>query len=399
MKKFLFTISALIAFGANALAADIFEVEDVAILPASDSQANIVVNYTLDSESSCGGYDFKITLPAGIEPIMDEDELTYTLGDCYKKAPSVVTGYTAGTRTLEVHVACGDPLQKQSGTLISILVKATSDLSIGTLDAQLHNADFIDYTTTFAHDAADVDFSFIVSNTITLDETSTEVPAAATGVNVLVKRTISANHWNTICLPFAMSETQVKEAFGDDVKLANFVDYDTQENGDDVIGITMNFVSATAIAANHPYLIRTTSKITQFSVDGVDINSDEDNAVVEYDNGLTGKKRVVYGTFYGILHSGEIIPDKDIFLSGNKFYYSTGTTTIMGFRGYFELLDDLAGYAPSFDIIIDGNTTDINEFRGLFEDGAIYDLNGMKIENPTKKGVYIQNGKKVVIKK
>jgi len=55
---------------------------------------------------------------------------------------------------------------------------------------------------------------------VVLDETSTTAPKASNGaVDVLVKRTIKANEWSTICLPFTMTETQVKTAFGDDVRI------------------------------------------------------------------------------------------------------------------------------------------------------------------------------------
>lgn len=394
MKKFLFTISALIAFGVSALAADVFEVADVYILPASGSQANIVVNYSLDAESSCGGYDFKITLPAGIAPIMDGDEITYTLGDCYKKAPSVVTGCSGSV--LEVHVACGDPLTKQSGTLITIPVKATSALAIGKLAAQLHNADFIDYTTTYANAAADVDFDFIVSSTVVLDETSTVLPLTQNGVDILVKRKIKKDVWNTICLPFAMTEGQVKSIFGDDVKVAEFDSY--QKDGNSIsVAFTTADLAGEGFSENWPYIIKTSVDIDEFNLNGVDVKPDED-CEAQYNIG-TPKKPNIIGSFYGTLKAGTIIPADNLFISGNKFYYSIGSTTIKGFRGYFWLKDfDSSALAPEINIVIDGNTTNINEIHGLFEEGAFYDMKGMKIENPTKKGVYIQNGKKVVVK-
>ena len=39
---------------------------------------------------------------------------------------------------------------------------------------------------------------------------------------VRVKRTINANEWSTICLPFAITAEQVKGVFGDDVQLGDF---------------------------------------------------------------------------------------------------------------------------------------------------------------------------------
>jgi hypothetical protein len=55
-----------------------------------------------------------------------------------------------------------------------------------------------------------------------LSETDTELPADETGANVTVTRTIKADEWSTFCLPFAMTEEQVKTVFGQDVQLADF---------------------------------------------------------------------------------------------------------------------------------------------------------------------------------
>ena len=47
-----------------------------------------------------------------------------------------------------------------------------------------------------------------------------------------------------------------------------------------------------------------------------------------------------------------------------------------------------------------GNTTDINSLRLVDQDGSEqwYDLNGRRIDRPTKNGLYIHKGKKVTIK-
>ena len=45
-----------------------------------------------------------------------------------------------------------------------------------------------------------------------------------------------------------------------------------------------------------------------------------------------------------------------------------------------------------------GATTGINEVNTGVNTGAIYNLNGVRVNNMTKKGVYIVNGKKIVVK-
>ena len=44
--------------------------------------------------------------------------------------------------------------------------------------------------------------------------------AAESGVNVVVRRTAKAGVWTTVCLPFALSESEVRRFFGNDVKVA-----------------------------------------------------------------------------------------------------------------------------------------------------------------------------------
>ena len=239
-------------------------------------------------------------------------------------------------------------------------------------------------------------------HTVVLDENSTTVPEAAEGVNVLVKRTILANEWSSICLPFAMTAAQVKEAFGNDVLLGNFCDTESTYDGDEnVVGISISFEDATEIEANHPYIIKVSSPITEFTVDNVDIDPAEDDALVEIDNGKTGKKRVVYGGFYGTYHAGTTLEEYALFLNSNKFWYSKGLTKMKAFRAYFVMLDvltDVESAAARISFSFDNNeSTGIREMKPSYNNKVIYDLQGRHITMPTK-GLYIQNGMKRVIK-
>jgi hypothetical protein len=59
-----------------------------------------------------------------------------------------------------------------------------------------------------------------------------------------------------------------------------------------------------------------------------------------------------------------------------------------------------SGYAPQLTIVIDGEATGVNDVRSKMEDvrGDIYDLQGRKVQKPSKKGLYINKGHKVVVK-
>ena len=242
---------------------------------------------------------------------------------------------------------------------------------------------------------------------ITLDETSTELPEASDGdVQIKVKRTIKAGEWSTICLPFSMTEAQVYEAFGEDVQLMKFVEYvaEYDDANDDVTSISVVFenvdLQASGFEANYPYIIKTTTDISEFTATST-IAPNEGDAYIEFDNGRIGSKKEVYGTFYGTLKSGTTIPENCLFLNSKKFYYSAGKTSIMAFRGYFEFVEVLSSVgnaASAITLRIGEENTGLNALQnGATADGKVYDLQGRMIENPGK-GIYIKNNKKIIIK-
>lgn len=250
-------------------------------------------------------------------------------------------------------------------------------------------------------------------NRILLDENSTTPPDAATGVDVRVKRTIKANQWSTICLPFAMTEEQVKTAFGDDVELAGFTGCKTTtDEYDNINKIEVNFKTASTIEANHPYVIKVSSAVNEFTADNVDISIDQEEVSVECDEfeytyivdkiTYTG---FLYNRFVGTYVANTVVPDECLFLSDNKFYYSTGKTKMKGYRAYFEFYDVLAIAEESAAkirlVIIEEEAMGINDLQGEEIQKAKsgwYTIGGRKLkEKPTVKGIYIAGGKKVAI--
>ena len=247
---------------------------------------------------------------------------------------------------------------------------------------------------------ADVPFKVIVTDRITLDENSTVLPIARTGVNVKVNRTIKAGEWSTICLPFTMTKSQAETVFGSDVTVKTFTGYTATIDELTLIpsAIVMNFADYNLsglkpLKAGNPYLIKTSKDISSFELDGVNVSSTtSDVSVKETNYELDGK-------FKGVL-AKTTVPDKGLFISGNKFYYSTGKTNIKAFRGWFEL-QAIIDSPVSFDARIDFNfdeTTGIKEVHGNTNVDGTYDLQGRKVEEPTNKGLYIVNGRKVVKK-
>lgn len=273
-----------------------------------------------------------------------------------------------------------------------------SDVPTGNYDVTISNFNFLDGTNYTPVD--DVTFTVKVTDRITLDENATTSPMARSGVNVKVKRTIKAGEWSTICLPFTMTKAQADAAFGTGCVVKQYKDYTATIDENTLIpsAITLNFADYTLNAlrklnAGTPYLIKTTQNIESFDVDGVTISTElSDVSGTETNYGLVGK-------FKGTLAKTKV-PDKGLFISGNKFYYSTGETTMKAFRGWFDLeavYNEAVG-APVY-LSFDDEATGISGVKRMRDEGNnhIYNIKGQRVETPSK-GLYIKNGKKVVVK-
>ena len=392
MKRTFLSLLALIAMGSSVMAGDkpVISVADVEALPGEkvsfsvnlvDGKADIYTAMTLYAYFPTEGFTTE-----GATVSSAWEGATFAVGDVGAKEPGLATIPFASANAIP-----GSAVDN----LVTISFTVASSVALGEYDVTLKGTMF-EYNSSDKDYADDVTFKVKVVNVhnVVLDENATVAPVAATGVNVKVKRTINANEWSTICLPFAMSEEQVKAAFGNDVELKDFSSWSSEKNTDDeIISINVGFTSVSAIEANHPYVIKVSTAISEFTVDGVDIDPADAEVVV-------GKGKTK-GTFYGNYVAGTEVPEENLFISGNKFYYSTGSTTIKAFRGYFELKDVLDSYydeAPSRVVFDFGDVTGIQKVSAQGQnDGIYYDLSGRRVEKPSK-GVFIVNGKKVIIK-
>ncbi len=381
-------------------------------------QAEVVVQYQFDEADLYGGFQFVMVLPEGLNAVLTaKGEPQYSLSDSFD-------GSFTPLSTHDTEVGCerygaismgGSTITGTSGTLCALLIQADESLNIGDeltvqmKEVQLNGTDGM--LTTYIPD-----FTFKVTiaapadtRTI-LDETSTTAPAASDGpVDILVKRTIKKDIWNTICLPFDMTEEQVYAAFGDDVQLQEFISYEVTEDDatGDVTQISVSFEDADlseGFYANYPYMIKTSQDITEFEVNST-IDPDEENAVAEYAEGR-GKNRHVYGTFIGTYKAQTVVPENDLFISGGDFWYSVGKTKMKAFRAYFELEDVLAsldGAGANISMVFD-KTTGIRELKEKsLAEGAVYTIQGQFIGQDIDikkltRGIYIVNGKKMVVK-
>ncbi len=201
------------------------------------------------------------------------------------------------------------------------------------------------------------------------------VPAA--DVTVTLARQLSADNWNTFCVPFAMDETQVTAAFGSDTKITKLKS---------VEGDVMYFEDATTIEAGMPCLIKpaTTTPAT-ITLSGITMTDTEAQSVGNGDYKFTGTYSTVDLKTDGT----------NLFLqtNGNLASPADATKTLKGMRAYFEVP---AGAAARI-VFDDGTTTGIDLAAPSTRTAeASYTLDGRKTGNA--KGIVVSQGKKYIRK-
>ena len=217
--------------------------------------------------------------------------------------------------------------------------------------------------------------------TVTISENANYVATATEDALILLNRSFAnEGAWNTFVVPFNISNSVLKRAFGNDVKVAEY-----SEESADANNVTVSFwtMAEPAISANVPVLLQTNTTETNFLFKSNIVEGTPVKAGANFD-------------FTGSYDASTTIPEGEFFLSNNKIYKSEGATTLKGTRAYFQAKTAGARIAT---LLFDneGMTTAISEnFKVKSEKPAtIYDLQGRKLST-VKKGVYIVGGKKVV---
>lgn len=219
-----------------------------------------------------------------------------------------------------------------------------------------------------------------------LRETATVSFNSQNNVDVQLERTLSPEHWNSFCVPFAISADVIAEKFGAGTQICTFGSMN---------GNVMNFAHSTTIEAGTPYIVKPTKEVVDPSFTGVNIEA------------TAAKKVGADGYFMQGIYSAKTDLTTDgtnLFLGdGNKFYKPAGTTTarMKGLRAFFIVPQgtNLAALRAN----IDGATTAIDELTTVVEqptDNRIYNLQGQFVGTSFEglHGVYVQNGKKVLVK-
>lgn len=224
-----------------------------------------------------------------------------------------------------------------------------------------------------------------VTSSNTLDEVTVNSFNAQNDVDVQLKRSLTPTQWNTFCVPFTISADVIAEKFGAGTLVYTF---------GSMTGNVMNFKASTTIEAGKPYIVKPTQEVVDPIFTGVNIVASD-----PVKSGADGfYMQGTYGAKTDLLDDGT-----NLFLGeGNKFYKpAKGSTKMKGMRAFF-IVPQGTNFA-ALRANIDGATTAIDELTTVVEqptDNRIYNLQGQFVGTSFEglHGVYVQNGKKVLVK-
>lgn len=209
--------------------------------------------------------------------------------------------------------------------------------------------------------------------------------------NVTFKRTL-VEGWNGLVVPFDMTVEEAKTKFkATAVKDFTGVTYDAEK------GATLVFSNATEIKAGKPFMIKATAAGTQYTFEGVQLKSDELQAIsLQADEGEA--KYTMTGTYQKV----DLKNENFVLIQGNKYYQhnTNKESSAKAFRAYFVNESTGEALSKGINVNFDGEATGIELVEnGQFANNqnGVYNLQGQKVNN-AQKGVYIVNGKKIVVK-
>ena len=297
-------------------------------------------------------------------------------------SPKALTKEMVAAAKEENHIAVSD---KDVTSIASDAFVGQSDITYVDLSGTSITGNTIDRTefpadaiillpagNTTAVDTKNVVIGGVCEDLLLDDGKNFEIPSDFTAVKVAQKREYTADKNSTVCLPYALDETQASA-------LGTFYEPTAIASG------TVTMTSVTKTEANVPYMLK--AKGTKVSAEMVEVKKPT--------GALAGTEIRFVGTYSGTTLSHTDTKQYYCFTTDGTFIHvETDDVHVKPFRAYIAL-DSALG--RSLDIDFGDGTTGIKNLKVGVEDNVYYDLQGRRVLYP-KKGIYIQNGKKVIIK-
>lgn len=282
--------------------------------------------------------------------------------------------------------------------------------------------------------AEDCKQDLVFQETVNLSEKSQK--KYKENLTMYFQRSFVEGEWNSLIMPVNLTKAQFDEAFGSDAKLAkaNKV-YDS--NGNLVIGFSLveedkNNANSAYLVANTPYIINISKKTALkgaitidagtisgdiYKVDnslaagGVTFTYDNDKATnpieqnFPVDQAITTKWGMTDLKFIGSYNKHQDLEAGNYIWNNGKLYLTKNNHWMKGYRCW--LVPTWSGSATGNAKLLsfgfgNGETTGINMPSMVNTTGStkVYNLNGQRVDNMlgVQPGIYIVNGKKVVVK-
>lgn len=270
-------------------------------------------------------------------------------------------------------------------------------------------------------------------------------------------RTMNAGKWNTLVLPVDVTVGNMKSAFGDNVRISEFKGATDADHPNrlifEKINVSRDQSAEIAVKAGKLYLVKVDEgksmptdqeevvvdadnyknlKYTSYyTFPGITFKSASDVKDVDYSAKVEGEKgaeaygetaQVQFVGTYVKLGNDSKIPASSYVLAGQNtdnataglWYYRTTETASKGFRGWLQPVTGANANAKKFEYMFDDELYTLDyTYTGIQsivddlnarESSNIYNVNGQLVRaNATShdglaKGVYIQNGKKFIVK-
>ena len=216
-------------------------------------------------------------------------------------------------------------------------------------------------------------------------------------------RTFNNTKWQALYIPFSMSYRDWKDDF--EVAYVNSIrQLDRDDDGaiDETIMDVVKIKSGSLIP-NTPYLIRAkTTGEKKISVTNAVLYKSEENSI---DCRTTIAEYTFTGT-YNAIPASTLIANDYYAMGGGALIMTDGSSGLNPYRWYMKIeprspMYNVSNAAKTITINVVGEeeTTGVEELRVTNDKSPVYDMNGRKVnENNLKPGIYIKNGKKVIIK-
>ena len=328
----------------------------------------------------------------------------------------------------------------------TVLVKVPHDGDILDIGVEIKNSSNVRDWTCWDN----VQLQYCGNNDIVLDEGQTSINYINLQVDLvnagtlILKRTMKLDTWCSIMLPVNLTVSQVKTAFGEDVKLSHLPkQHSTVKNRIEFKSVDLNRADDDiAIEANKLYLIKPQKEPTgieredpytkqlsngewlsiaapYYVINNVSLTQDP-SALSNYSDGVIKENATTSTTSDGKLQfcgslinqTAPIVPASSYALGAKdgKWHFTQNPLPIKGFRCWIATGSE--AYAKTIRFFIDGVEEDmvtgidniVTEESNNEIMGTVYNLNGQVVRagatllEGLPKGIYIVNNKKYIVK-